>query len=93
VIVDDGDEDDDGFDASWRVCCSNPRINGSDLRPVTLEIDCWEVAITIILRGDDFDFWMLVARRLETIGTMVALLSSCRGVAVVTGGWQLHEIW
>jgi len=59
---------------------------------VTLEIDCWEVAITIILRGD-FDFWMLVARRLETVGTMVALLSLFRGLAVVTGGWQLHEIW
>lgn len=91
MIVDDGDEDDDGFDASWRVCCSNPRINGSDLRPVTLEIDCWEVAITIILRGD-FDFWMLAARRLETVGTMVALLSLIRGVDLA-GGWQLHEIW
>ena len=41
VIADNEDEDEDelAVTSCW-FCCSNPRINGSDLRPVTLEIVC-----------------------------------------------------
>jgi len=41
IVAEEVEEDDLAAVASscW-FCCSNPRINGSDLRPVTVEIVC-----------------------------------------------------